>query len=212
MAQSRDDLNSLARTVAAHFMAELEHAAKSGEDIQALLLKHEESQKNLMQGWPDEDVVIFTDAYVAELEAKSNSSLQESPHQNDHHEGSSRQERTLDRQAVRRYVKTDSDELLAAAARGENIHQIALDQQDRFNEQLKNLPPDEALALQAMYAEELNANTLHMSAEADRLNRQADDLNQRAAAETEKNEAIGKALGAIAFCVVFVLILMALRK
>lgn len=212
MAQSKDDLNSLAKVVAAQFMSEMEYAAKSGEDVQSLLLKHEESRKNLMQGWPDEDVVVFTNAYVAELESKSNSSLQESSHQKDHHEGSWRQDRTLDRQAVRRYVNKDSEELLAAAARGENIHQIALDQQDRFNEQLKNLPPDESLALQAMYTEELNANTLHMSAEADRLNRQADDLNQKAAAQAEKNEAIGKAFGAIAFCVVFVLILMVLRN
>lgn len=211
MAQSRNDLNGLAKTVAAQFMAELEYATRSGEDIQALLQKHKDSQKSLMQGWPDEDVTVFTDAYVAELEAKSHLPLQDADVHNNH-DGFRPQERTLDRQAVRRYVKSDSDELLAAAARGENVHQIALDQQDRFSEQLKNLPPSEALALQSMYTEELNANALHMSAETDRLNRRVDDLNQKAEAETEKNEVIGKAIGAIAFCVVFVLIMMALRK
>lgn len=112
-------------------------------------------------------------------------------------------DRTLSRKAVRELVKINHTELAEAAQRGENIHQLALDQQDIIVEQhTEGMSPEEQARFFEMYAQESDA-----------LNAELEADTQKLIADTEKRgqeaELGGKIIGAI---IIFILVIFALSQ
>jgi len=63
----------------------------------------------------------------------------------------------IDRDTVRRYVSEYTDRLEAASERGDNVHQLALDQQDQVDRMTSSWGEEDRLLFSKLYVEELNA-------------------------------------------------------
>lgn len=212
MDRSREEFKVLAWTVAERYMEELNLAVSNGQDIAQLMRRHEDYKSALMTGWSDEEIILFSEMYVVALDSMTAAQAQPAEFLASQPAYDQLDKRRVDRKAVRKYVLEDSEAMVAAASRGENIHQLSLDQQDRFNEQLRDLSTEDGAALLAIYIEEMEANTHHMNSEVDRINRQTDALNQKAAADLAGIEGAGKAIAVIVSCLVFVFFLVMLSK
>lgn len=106
--------------------------------------------------------------------------------------------RQISRKAVRELVAQHDSEMKEAVQRGENPHQLALDQQDAMAEShMQGMSTEERTRFFEIYTEETDALTAQTEFET--MNMEAE--TQRVLAETEqKNQAaenIGKVIGAI---------------
>lgn len=87
--------------------------------------------------------------------------------------------RTMDRAAVRALVERSAEEQRQVAEAGGNVHQKALDQQDRLDKLAASMTTEEAIAFFNMHTEETQAATKRTLELVDELNRKTDDLNRK---------------------------------
>ncbi|MBD8531526.1 MULTISPECIES: hypothetical protein [unclassified Massilia] len=87
----------------------------------------------------------------------------------------------IDRQAVRAFVGEYTEQLQAASARGDNVHQLALDQQDAVDAMTANWGEEDRLLFSRLYIEELNAYADTATDQANAMNAQATRINVQAA-------------------------------
>lgn len=80
---------------------------------------------------------------------------------------------TATRAEIREFVRINSQEMLEFARTGGNAHQKSLDQKDLLEEQLAPLTQEQRDRFYAIYAEELNANSEQLLANAQKTNDQA---------------------------------------
>lgn len=84
---------------------------------------------------------------------------------------------TATRQEIRDFVKANSEELLRHIELGGNPHQKSLDQKDLLDAELSSLTDEERSRFNAIYLEEMNANSYGMLDSAAKMNQQALEAN-----------------------------------
>ena len=201
------DLKPLAKMLAEKYWTAISLAIKTGEDLTSTRHKHAENMAELTAGWSDARAAEFHELYASELNLLS--SAEDAGHSGEaqafQNSGSDFISRKVDRASVREYVRRNSEALVAAATRGENVHQLALDQQDAVNERIAAMSSADAAAFEVVYFEELQANTSHMNAETQRI-------NQRVEVDTQNAENFGKIVGFVVFVIIVVALFSSFKR
>ena len=112
------------------------------------------------------------------------------------------------RQEIRAVVMRHHEEMLAAARRGLNIHQVGIDQNDKILAYSRLLGsvhgPDAAVAFLNMHTQEVEAATAHTRARTAQTNARTQQLLAQKAANEASAEAVGRAIGGV---ILFLLLL-----
>lgn len=87
----------------------------------------------------------------------------------------------IDRAAVRKFVAEYTVQLEAASMRGENVHQIALDQQDAVEKMTAEWNEVDQALFSKLYTEELNAYSNAAFDKANQINAQTAQIHVKAA-------------------------------
>ncbi|MCO8166813.1 hypothetical protein NJC40_03350 [Pseudomonas sp. 21LCFQ02] len=202
MARSKEEIEELARIAAEQFMADLSATGAGGGDLKAVSRRHSSIHEELLSGWSSEDCIIFHRRYSDDVERLVDSPSEQPsgylyllPAQ----AGSK-----IDRAAIREYVRRDGEALLAAAKKGLNVHQLALDQKDIVDGHVVSLPPEQLDAFNRIYLEEMEASTKFMNSETEKALRKAE-------ASTQPAGSVGK-IGGVFIFICLIIILMAFLK
>jgi hypothetical protein len=87
----------------------------------------------------------------------------------------------IDRPTVRRFVEEHLHAAQAAGARGENIHQWSLDQQDKVTQYASTLSESDATLFWTLYGEEMMASANTINDKTATLNAQSTQIHLQAA-------------------------------
>lgn len=214
MEARRESLKDLAVALADRNDALMNEAAKQSGDIREALAQGRGYLAEMSSDLSDQEAAEFLDLYTEEVERRAESSIQYLSGLEISRAAAKEKwmvNGKISRDKIRVYVKLHSDALVSAAGRGENVHQMALDQQDLFHEQLILIPPEEADNFSRIYHEEINANSNYLLSEADRMTREAAALNQKTAEKIVDAENNGKVIGVIILMVIVVSFLVAVK-
>ncbi|QOI04612.1 MULTISPECIES: hypothetical protein [Pseudomonas syringae group genomosp. 2] len=214
MEARRESLRALAVALADRADAVMSQAVQQGQDVTAALAKDREHLAEVSSDFSEDEATIFRELYAEEMERRAESSRQYLSDLDEKRAAAKEQwmvNGKVSREKIREYVKRDSDVLVSAAARGENVHQMALDQMDAFHEHLILIPHEHSDNFNRIYLEELDANSHFLQSEATRIVNDADALNQKTAEKIAKAEEKGKVLGFIILAVIVVAFLVAVK-
>lgn len=192
----------------------MNQVVQQGQDVTGALAKGREYLAEVSSDFSDDEATIFQELYAEEMERRAESSIQYLSDLDEKRATAKEQwmvNGKVSREKIREYVKRDSDVLVSAAARGENAHQMALDQMDAFHEHLILIPHEHSDTFNRIYLEELNADSNFLQSEATRIVKDADALNQKTAEKIAKAEDKGKVLGYIILAVIVVAFLVAVK-
>ncbi|AVI85597.1 hypothetical protein YA0016_08630 [Pseudomonas syringae] len=221
MEANRENLRALAVSIEDLNDAVRNQIIQQGGDIHAALAKERDYVFEVMADLDEKDVILFQQLHTEELERRVRV-MEESAKESERYLAELEVKRSeardrwivdgkISRSRIRDYVNRDSDILVAAASRGENVHQMALDQMDAFHEHLIVIPHEHSDTFNRIYLEELNANSNFLQSEATRIVKDADALNQKTAEKIAKAEDKGKVLGFIILAVIVVAFLVAVK-
>lgn len=87
----------------------------------------------------------------------------------------------ITRPNVRRLAEHNMKALLRAGESGQNVHQLALDQQDQIQNFMLSLPADDATQFGLLYSEEMDAVAAVTQDNARQLNAETAAIHQRTA-------------------------------
>lgn len=108
----------------------------------------------------------------------------------------------LNRQAVRKVAERHSQLIREAQERGDNSHQVGLDNLDAIGERISDKPIEVQTIFWDMFTEELNAITHHLEDQTGKLIADQEDMNRNA-------EGVGAVIGAIILFLFVAMILSA---
>lgn len=192
----------------------MNQVVQQGQGVTAALAKGREHLAEVLSDFSDDEAAIFQELYTEEMERRAEPAIQYLSDLDEKRSAAKEQwmvNGKVSREKIREYVKRDSDVLVSAAARGENVHQMALDQMDAFHEHLILIPHEHSDTFNRIYLEELNANSNFLQSEATRIVKDADALNHKTAEKIAKAEDKGKVLGFIILAVIVVAFLVAVK-